>query len=143
MGFNSSDDNGPVAAINVTPLVDVMLVLLVIFMVTAPMLQQGVDVNLPKASTGSLKGTDEQIVLSLDKDGHIFLGAGNKLSLEELPAKVKAIMEAKKSAGNKIYIKADSELNYGSVMQVFGVLYQSGIDNVGLVTQPGNEKKTS
>lgn len=146
MGFSSSDDHGPVANINVTPLVDVMLVLLVIFMVTAPMLQQGVDVNLPKASTGSMEGKDEQIVLSLNKEGQIFLGAGNQLELDTLAVKLKAIMEEKKSAGNKVYIKADTDLNYGQVMKVFGALYQGGIQNVGLVTQPGtieDEKPSS
>ena len=88
-GNFSSDGDGPIAAINVTPLVDVMLVLLVIFMVTAPMMQQGVEVDLPKATTAPLKGSTEQIVVSIDKTGTIFLGAGNKVELPELADKVK------------------------------------------------------
>ena len=80
-GNFNSDSDGPIAAINVTPLVDVMLVLLVIFMVTAPMLQQGVEVDLPKATTAPLKGSAEQIVVSLDKAGTVFIGAGNKVEL--------------------------------------------------------------
>ena len=76
-GNFSADSDGPIAAINVTPLVDVMLVLLVIFMVTAPMMQQGVEVDLPKATTAPLKGSTEQIVVSLDKTGAIFIGSGN------------------------------------------------------------------
>jgi biopolymer transport protein TolR len=71
-GGNNFQMDGPVANINVTPLVDVMLVLLIIFMITAPMLQQGVEVNLPKATTAPLKGSSEQVVVSLNKDGEIF-----------------------------------------------------------------------
>ena len=76
-----SDTDGPIAAINVTPLVDVMLVLLVIFMVTAPMLQQGVEVDLPKATSAPLRGSNEQIVISVDKAGTVFLGSGNKVAV--------------------------------------------------------------
>ena len=99
MGFTSSgggDDNEPVAAINVTPLVDVMLVLLVIFMVTAPMMQQGVEVDLPKATSAPLKGSSEQVVLSIDKDGNPFLGAGNAIPVPEVGKKVAAILAARK-----------------------------------------------
>ena len=125
---------GPVANINVTPLVDVMLVLLVIFMVTAPMLQQGVEVNLPKTKTGDLKGDDEQVVVSIDKTGEIFVGSGNKIGITNLAEKVKAILAAKKSEGNKVYIKADEAINYGHVMKVMGALYQGGVTEVGMVT---------
>ena len=88
MGFSSNGGDGPVANINVTPLVDVMLVLLVIFMVTAPMLQQGVDVNLPKATTGALAGSEEQVVMSIDKNKKIFVGSKNELVLDEIVKKM-------------------------------------------------------
>ncbi len=130
------DQNGPIANINVTPLVDVMLVLLVIFMVTAPMLQQGVDVNLPKATTGSMKGEGEQIVVSLDKNGDVFIGKNNKVNLNQLATKVLAIFEEKKDSEKKVYVKADENLNYGKVMEVMSKLYQGGIYQVGLVTAP-------
>ncbi len=130
------NNDGPVATINVTPLVDVMLVLLVIFMITAPMLQQGVEVNLPKASTAPIQGNTEQVVLSLDKEGQVFLGAGNKLDLETLPDKIKAIMDARQESERKVYIKADTDLNYGRIMEVMSKLHEAGIVQIGLVSAP-------
>jgi biopolymer transport protein TolR len=133
-------DDGPVANINVTPLVDVMLVMLVIFMVTAPMLQQGVDVNLPKVSAGGMTGSQEQIVVSIDKEGKVFLGSENEVEISELADKIKAVMEAKKSEGEKVYVKADQDIDYGSVMKVMGALYAGGINQIGLVTAaPDNQ----
>lgn len=128
------DNDGPIAAINVTPLVDVMLVLLVIFMVTAPMMQQGVEVDLPKATTAPLRGSSEQIVISLDKAGSVFLGAGNKVELPELADKVKAIFANKPENERKIYIKGDSSLGYGRIMEVMAALHSGGITQIGLVS---------
>ena len=137
-GGNSQDTL--IATINVTPMVDVMLVLLIIFMVTAPMLQQGVDVNLPKAATASLQGKNEQVVLSIDKQGQVFLGKDNKLDLETLPKKMAAIMKEKPAADQKVYIKADQDLDYGRVMAVMGKLHQGGITQIGLVSaMPENQ----
>lgn len=141
MGSNlRSDDDGPIAAINVTPLVDVMLVLLVIFMVTAPMLQQGVEVDLPKATTAPLRGSNEQIVISLDKSGAVFLGAGNKVELSELADKVKAIFANKPESERKIYIKGDSSLGYGRIMEVMAALHAGGITQIGLVSASPESK---
>jgi len=128
------DDDGPIAAINVTPLVDVMLVLLVIFMVTAPMLQQGVEVDLPKATTAPLRGTSEQIVISLDKGGSVFLGAGNPVEVPELADKVKAIFANRPENERKIYIKGDASLGYGRIMEVMAALHAGGITQIGLVS---------
>jgi biopolymer transport protein TolR len=133
-GNFSGDDSGPIASINVTPLVDVMLVLLVIFMVTAPMLQQGVEVDLPKASTAPLSGSQEQIVISVDKMGSVYLGAGNKVEIAKLAAKVKAIFANKPPEQRKVYIKGDSELGYGRIMEVMGALHAGGITQIGLVS---------
>ena len=126
--------DGPSANINVTPLVDVILVLLIIFMITAPMLQQGVEVNLPKATTAPLKGSSEQVVVSLNKDGEIFVGAGNRLDLNGLSAKIKAIMDARPESERKVYIKGDTLLTYGRIMEVMAQLHQAGIDQIGLVS---------
>lgn len=135
-GGSRFSSDGPVANINVTPLVDVMLVLLVIFMVTAPMLQQGVEVNLPKASTAPLKGSQEQVVLSIDKDGQVFLGSGNQLSMENLGKKVAAVLEARQEQDRKVYVKADTALAYGKIMDVMGKLHEAGITQIGLVSAP-------
>ena len=135
-GMNGFDSDGPVANINVTPLVDVMLVLLVIFMVTAPMLQQGVEVNLPKASTAPLKGSQEQVVLSIDKNGQVFLGAGNQLPMDNLGKKVAAVLQARDEQDRKVYLKADTELEYGKIMDVMGKLHEAGITQIGLVSAP-------
>lgn len=133
--------DGPIASINVTPLVDVMLVLLVIFMVTAPMMQQGVEVNLPKARTAPLAGSSEEVVVSVNDRGELFIGAGNRFSLEELPAKVQAIMASRAEEDRKVYIKADTALPYGRIMDVMGKLHEGGIKQIGLVSQPpGNQK---
>ncbi len=136
MGFSDSHSDGPVAMINVTPLVDVMLVLLVIFMVTAPMLQQGVDVNLPKATTAPLAGSEEQVVMSIDKEKKIYVGSKNELLLDEIVKKMPAILDAKKDSQRKVYIKADKDIDYGFVMKVMGKLHEAGIDQIGLVSAP-------
>ncbi|RMG42998.1 MAG: protein TolR [Candidatus Dadabacteria bacterium] len=140
MAGNNYDLGGPVANINVTPLVDVMLVLLVIFMVTAPMLQQGVEVNLPKATTAPLKGANEQIVLSIDSKGNIYLGAKNRVALDNLDKKLNAIFKARNDHDRKVYIKADAALQYGRIMEVMGVLHRGGITQIGLVSAPAEKK---
>lgn len=135
MGGSNVSDDDLVSTINVTPLVDVMLVLLVIFMVTAPMLQQGVDVNLPKATTQGLKGSKEQVVLSIDNSGDLFLGSKNKVPFSQVGTKLNAVFSAK-GGSRKVYIKADTGLNYGRVMEVMGELHKSGITEIGLVSLP-------
>lgn len=137
----NGDFDEPKADINVVPLIDVMLVLLIIFMVTAPMLQQGVEVNLPKATTAPLTGTNEQIVLSITQAGKIFLGAGNELGLDNLGPKVAAVMKLRKEEDRKIYIKADTGLQYGRIMDVMAALHQSGITQIGLVSGVPDERK--
>lgn len=138
MALSGSNGDGPVANINVTPLVDVMLVLLVIFMVTAPMLQQGVEVNLPKATTAPLKGSAEQVVISMNKAGELFLGAGNKLEVQGFEKKIAAVMQARPEDQRKVYIKADTELEYGRIMEVMSKLHEAGIFQIGLVSAPQN-----
>ena len=140
---NGGDSDGPIAAINVTPLVDVMLVLLVIFMVTAPMMQQGVDVNLPKAASGPVSGSSEQVVVSIDSSGKIYIGAGNEVKPEELALKIKAIFEQRKDEERKVFIKADQALQYGSVMETMASLHQGGITQIGLISSPPEAAATS
>lgn len=139
MGFSSGGDGfgtGPMAEINVTPLVDVMLVLLIIFMVAAPMLQQGVEVNLPKATNAPLPGSAEQVVISIDQKGIVFLGAGNEVAVPEVGTKVAAVLARRSPDDRKVYIKADSSLQYSVLMAVMSSLHQSGVTQIGLVSAP-------
>jgi len=136
----SNGNEGPVANINVTPLVDVMLVLLIIFMVTAPMLQQGVEVDLPKATNAPLKGSNEQVVISIDKTGVVYLGAGNRVDVPSLGPKIAAILAPRPEPERKVYIKADGALPYRVLMEVMGSLHESGIHQIGLVSAPKLEE---
>ena len=133
MDTASSRDSTTISQINVTPLVDVMLVLLVIFMVTAPIIQQGVQVNLPQAKAAAIPGTDELLVVSIAKNGKIYLN-DNVMSLDELGAKMRAIRT--NIADKQVYVRADQDVRYGLVMQTIAELKQAGIDRVGMVTRP-------
>jgi biopolymer transport protein TolR len=116
--------------INVTPFVDVMLVLLVIFMVTAPLLQQGIDVNLPQAKGKDLP-PEERITLTVKKDGVIFMN-DNPVSLEEMGRKLKAISKLNPN----VFLRADKNVPYGFVVQVMGEVKESGIEKLGMITEP-------
>ncbi len=127
----------PMADINVTPMVDVMLVLLVIFMVTAPLLTSGVPVDLPKSQAGQLKGDDQPLSISVDKQGRIFL-QDTEVQLDELAPRLKAITAAKPDT--RIFVKGDQGINYGRVMEVMGQLGAAGFPHVALLTQPAPSK---
>jgi biopolymer transport protein TolR len=133
MDTASSRDSTTISQINVTPLVDVMLVLLVIFMVTAPIIQQGVQVNLPQAKAAAIPGTDELLVVSIAKNGKIYLN-DNVMSLDELGTKMRAIRT--NLADKQVYVRADQDVRYGLVMQTIAELKQAGVDRVGMVTRP-------
>lgn len=118
--------------INVTPFVDVMLVLLVIFMVTSPMLVSGVNVDLPKTKSSPLAGQDEPLAITIDKKGNVYLQE-TKVNIEELPIKLEAILGEKKDT--RIFVRGDQSVNYGKVVVVFSTLKEAGFSNVALVTQ--------
>lgn len=119
--------------INVTPFVDVMLVLLVIFMVTAPMMQQGIDVNLPKTLSGGVELNEDPFILVIDIEGKIKI-AGTTVGIDTLKTKLKAIFENKKN--KQIYIQADRKVDYGIVAEVMGEARAAGIYNLSLITIP-------
>ncbi|MGK5084040.1 biopolymer transporter ExbD [Bdellovibrionota bacterium FG-1] len=123
------------AEINVTPLVDVMLVLLIIFMVSAPMMQQGVHVDLPKANAGSLDDIPDQLVLVINKSHQIMIN-NNVVESGSLRSKLEAVVSVK--PGVQIFIQADQNVPYGFVAQVMGEVKRAKISRVGLVTQPGD-----
>jgi biopolymer transport protein TolR len=120
----------PIADINVTPLVDVMLVLLIIFMVTAPLLQVGVPVDLPKTSASQVGGKDEPMVVSVNSQGEVFLGE-TKYDVAELGAKLKAIHEEKPD--QRVFMRGDKSVDYGKMMEVMGVVIDSGFRQLGLL----------
>lgn len=119
--------------INVTPFVDVMLVLLVIFMVTAPMMQQGLDVNLPKTASTGVALNEDPFVLTIDSAGKITT-VGNEIKSDALSTKIKAVFETRKN--KQIYIQADRKVDYGTVAYVMGEIRMAGITNISLITLP-------
>ena len=130
----------PMADINVTPLVDVMLVLLIIFMVTAPLLTAGVPVNLPDSRAKALDQDQKPVQLSIDNDGKLFL-EDEEIAESALPARLERIV-ALQAGGQppQVFLRADRGLDYGRVMGVMGELNRVGLNRVALVTVEGNAK---
>ncbi len=118
--------------INVTPFVDVMLVLLVIFMVTAPMLTAGVQVDLPQSSAKPVEGTDEPLTVSVTSGGEIFIQE-TAVSMETLQAKLNAIVGEKRDT--RIFVRGDKAIDYGLVMRVIGEINAAGLTKVALITE--------
>ena len=123
----------PMSQINVTPFVDVMLVLLVIFMITAPLLTVGIEVDLPKADSPPLPGDDEPLSVTVARDGTTYLQE-TEVTVDELIPKLKAITERRPDV--RIFIRGDQEIAYGRVMEVMGALNRAGFNNLALVTEP-------
>ena len=119
--------------INVTPFVDVMLVLLIIFMVTAPLLTVGVQVDLPESNADSLQADNEPLELTISKDGSIYIQE-TEINIKELIPKLIAITDNR--LDTKIYVRGDEIINYGKVMRVLGELSGSGFSKVALITKP-------
>ena len=136
---SSSQGNGTtISQINVTPLVDVMLVLLVIFMVTAPIIQQGVQVNLPQAKAGAIPGKEEQLVVAIARNGRIYLN-DNPMTLPELGKKLRAISKIRRD--KEVYLRADQDVRYGIVMRTIAEIKQAGIEKLGMVTRPPSQEE--
>ena len=132
MAFDDSSGNA-ISSINVTPLVDVMLVLLVIFMVTAPILQQGVSVNLPKVAAKSLNEDELHYVVSVDSSAKVFLN-DEAIGMETLIGELRELHT--KFPQQTVYLRADQEVAYGEVMQVIAAIKGAGIERLGMVTDP-------
>ena len=137
MDASSQRDATTISQINVTPLVDVMLVLLVIFMVTAPIIQQGVQVNLPQAKAGAIPGTEELLVVTISKNGRVYLN-DNPMNAGELGSKLRAIR--KLQADKQVYLRADQDVRYGLVMKTIAEIKQAGIERLGMVTRPSTDE---
>ena len=132
-----ASDRGTMSQINVTPLVDVMLVLLVIFMVTAPMMQQGVQVNLPKAETKSLPSQEETVVVSIQKSGRVFINS-SEIPAADLRSKLSGMFTGKSK--KEVFLKADQDVPYGEVVKTMADIKAAGIERLGMVTEPAQRK---
>jgi biopolymer transport protein TolR len=136
MGFSSGGNSSSrmaLSEINVTPLVDVMLVLLIMFMVTAPLLQQGIDVDLPKTSASGVDVKDEPFILSISSDQKIKAGE-TPMAIQTLREKLRSIFETRKN--KQLYLRADKKVDYGFVAEVMAEIRAAGIYSIGLVTLP-------
>ena len=132
MAFNERNGEA-ITQINVTPLGDVMLVLLVIFMVTAPILQQGVAVNLPRVRAGALAGEDVQLVVSVTAGGDLYLNDA-RMTERNLGDKLRAIL--REQPQRQVFLRADAGVRYGEVMRVMSVVKEAGVEKLGMVTEP-------
>lgn len=134
MAMGGQNDNRSVMAeINVTPLVDVMLVLLVIFMVTAPMMQQGVQVNLPKADTKAMTPAEEAVIVSVDKAGKTYINK-DEVPAGDLKPRLEAMFASR--AKKEVFLKADAGVPYGEVVRTMADIKGAGIERLGMVTEP-------
>jgi len=141
LNLNSHRKNAPpvqMAEINVTPLVDVMLVLLIVFMISAPLMQQGAKIDLPKANTGTLNKTPDQITLAINSTKKITLN-GKAVSKGTLRKRLKVLAKAKPDI--QVFIKANQGLSYGFIARVIAEVKKSNIHRVGLVTQEAHRQK--
>ncbi|MEK6692666.1 MAG: protein TolR [Nitrospirota bacterium] len=129
---------GALSEINVTPLVDVMLVLLIIFMVTAPLMQQGIDVNLPKAKGKELAAEEERIMVTITKGNKIYINK-NLIELSELGRKLQKIYERR--TDKEVFLKADKDIPYGFVVRTMAEIRNAGIEKLGMITEPLQNKE--
>ncbi|MBT8356779.1 MAG: protein TolR [Deltaproteobacteria bacterium] len=131
------DHSSLMSQINVTPFVDVMLVLLIIFMVTAPMMMEGINVSLPEASSKPLVLEKKPLVISINSDNKIFINDFN-VTVEHLGEKLLKIIDGK--TNREVFLKADKNISYGMVVRVMSEIKGAGIEKLGMVTLPINEK---
>jgi biopolymer transport protein TolR len=131
------DSKGPLSEINIIPLVDVMLVLLIIFMIAAPMMQQGLPIDLPKVTTRPLPSKEDVQVVTIMKDKTIVLNT-KKLEFQDLKAAVQFLFRDRNN--KEIFLKADSAVPYGFVVACMGTIREAGVEKVNIVTKPPDER---
>ena len=137
IGSRNTGDRSAMSQINVTPLVYVMLVLLIIFMVTAPMMQQGVQVNLPKAETKALTAQETTVIVSLERSGKVSINSA-PIAADELRTKLSGMFASKSK--KEVFLKADQDVPYGEVVKVMAEIRGAGIERLGMVTEPPQRK---
>ena len=142
--MTGDDKNQLMSDINVTPFVDVMLVLLIIFMVTAPMMSQGVSVSLPEATSKPLPSETDQLILTINKDNQIFIN-DFQVTLDFLQEKLSKIIESRQN--RDVYLRADKNISYGMGVRVMSEIKEAGVEKLGMVTEPipsnGIDRKSS
>ena len=126
--------HGVMSEINVTPMVDVMLVLLIIFMISAPLLTVGVPIDLPQSQAKSMDQDQKPITVSVNLQGQVFLQE-TEIPIEEMVAKLKAVTESRGGMDERVYVRGDKKVDYGTVMKVMGRLSSAGFRRVALVTE--------
>ena len=124
--------------INVTPFVDVMLVLLIIFMVTAPMMVQGVDVSLPEATAKPLESEKDHLVISINKENQVFIN-DFQVTVDFLQEKLEKILQGR--TDREVYLKADRDISYGMVVRIMSEIKSAGVENLGMITEPVDLEK--
>jgi biopolymer transport protein TolR len=133
---SNRDSKGPLSEINIVPLVDVMLVLLIIFMITAPMMQHGMNIDIPKVTTKPLPTKDEPQILNITKDQRLILNE-KKLAVKDLKAAIQLLFSNKPT--KEIYLRADKEVPYGFVVSCMGLIREAGVEKINIVTRPLEE----
>lgn len=133
---SNRDSKSPLSEINIIPLVDVMLVLLIIFMITAPMMQHGMNIDIPKVTTKPLPAKDEPQILNITKDQKLILNE-KKLAVKDLKAAIQLLFSNKPT--KEIYLRADKEVSYGFVVSCMGLIREAGIEKINIVTRPLEE----
>jgi len=137
IGSRNNGDRSVMSQINVTPFVDVMLVLLIIFMVTAPMMQQGVQVNLPKADTKALTPQETTVVVSIERNGKLFINTA-EVPAGELRSRLSGMFASRTK--KEVFLKADRDVPYGEVVQAMAEIKGAGIERLGMVTEPAQRR---
>jgi biopolymer transport protein TolR len=134
IGRRKHHRRGVMSEINVTPMVDVMLVLLIIFMVSAPLLTVGVPIDLPQSQAKSIEQDKEPLTVSVNDKGQIFL-QNSEITVEDLVPKMQAVAQARGGTEARVYVRGDKKVDYGTMMQVMGRLSSAGFHRVALVTE--------
>lgn len=144
MKFNSGDSkNSSLAEINIIPLVDIMLVLLIIFMVAAPMMQEGIEINLPEVSAASVDMSEEDFVLSINGEGQIYINDNKKDTFSVISVEEKLMIALKDKKDKTVYLRADQSIQYGYIMEVMAACRRAGVEKMGMITHTRDDEEGS